>query len=192
MGHAKTQQRLQARELERRAWELCVVREMSQYEAAQELGVTQSAVSKAIKRLEQQVIAENRGRVMAQKVRQSAKLDHVYREALKSWEKSKQLAIKRRKTTKGTGPSADEQAMVEQKEQSGDARFLAEARGALSDQRKLWGLDAPTKIQQVDPHRPHAEMSTADLLDAVKSLSDGKHDVAAAMALAVAETQGEH
>ena len=43
--------------------------------------------------------------------------------------------------------------------QHGDPRYLDEARKALADLRKLWGLDAPQKVDVRASRNPYADMT---------------------------------
>ena len=47
--------------------------------------------------------------------------------------------------------------MVE--DQHGDPRYLGEGRKALADLRKLWGLDAPQKVDIRATQNPYADLS---------------------------------
>ena len=107
-----------SRERERRAWELR--QQLWTHERiAAELGVTHQAVTAMLKRVDRRVLAKLDAEVALQKAAQTAQLQYIADEAMQAWE-----------SCKSSGP---------------DPRFLGEARGALSDLRKLWGLDAPAK-----------------------------------------------
>lgn len=76
------------------------------------------------------------------------RLEHVYSEAMDSWEKSKAGRHSETETTTGLGvPVRSTSRQVA----SGDVRYLTEARQALTDIRELCGLD-PTKAEVLEVH----------------------------------------
>ena len=121
---------------------------VSQRQIAQEEGITQSAVSKILRRVEARVLEELMARVEQQKVRQSLSLEHVYRQSLAAWEASKADATRRvqTKTQTAAGASSGTVAQLVVENRHGDPRFLEIARKALADQRRVWGLDAPQQL----------------------------------------------
>ena len=62
--------------------------------------------------------------------------------------------------------------------QHGDPRYLDEARKALADQRKLWGLDAPQKVDLRASRNPYDDMTEEALRDELakqtRLLADGE------------------
>lgn len=137
---SKRRRILQARERERQAWSL-TQRGRTQGEIATELGITQPSVSKILARLEQRVLGELAGSVQELELRQAARLEYLYREAVDAWESSKPL-------------SAVDGSAAAERRAPGDRRFLAEARTVLADLRRLWGLDAPVKVEAPSTDRP--------------------------------------
>lgn len=146
------------RELE--AWEL-VAQGFSQREIAKRIGISQPAVCVMLDRIQQRVLATLEKKVKLEKSRQSAILDYVLAEAAAAWRESKDaFKVSTKKTRKKPrrlsasgavirNPDDDEaddglqleELMNRAESRYGDARFLAEIRGALADKRKLWGLD---------------------------------------------------
>lgn len=120
----------------------------SQHQIAADLGISQPAVSKLLKRIETRLLRELTETVGRQRARHALRLDHLYAEAMRAWDASKADSTRRRqrKTQGGAGADATVAELVVEN-QHGDPRYLDEARKALADHRKLWGLDAP---QQVD------------------------------------------
>ena len=121
---------------------------LSQRQIAAEEGITQSAVSKILQRLEARVLEELVARIEREKARQTLRLDHLYRESLQAWQASKADATRRvqKKTQPGAGTTSATVAQLVIETQHGDPRYLEVARKALADQRRLWGLDAPQKL----------------------------------------------
>ena len=136
---------VQAREVRVLDWS---VAGLSQRQIAAEEGITQSAVSKILARVEARVLEDLVARVEQQKVRQTLCLDHLYRESLQAWEASKADATRQvqKKTTPGLGVPGTTVAQIVSASQHGDPRYLEVARKALADQRRVWGLEAPQKL----------------------------------------------
>ena len=106
------------------------------------------------------------GRVEQQKVRQTLCLDHLYRESLRSWEASKDDATRRVQRTTHAGAGGAVGATVAQlvvETQHGDPRYLEVARKVLADQRRVWGLDAPQKLDVRATRGPFEAMTDAAL-----------------------------
>ncbi len=143
-GH-ESHAHVQARE--HRVWERSVAG-WSQRDIAAEEGITQGAVSKILQRVEAQLFTEFVARVEQQKARQDRSLRFIYQEGLKAWEASKEDATRRvqQKTHPASGGSGTTVAQLVVETRHGDPRYLDVARKALADHRRLWGLDAPHKV----------------------------------------------
>ena len=148
--------RIRTREL--RAMELTVLG-WSQHQIAADLGISQAAVSKLLKRLETHLLRELTETVQRQKARQTFRLEHLFAEAMRAWNESKADTTRRRQrqTQGGDGAGATVAELVVEN-QHGDPRYLDEARKALADQRKLWGLDAPQKVDLHASRDPYDDM----------------------------------
>jgi DNA-binding CsgD family transcriptional regulator len=155
--------RIRTREL--RAMELAV-QGWSQPQIAADLGISQAAVSKLLKRIEGRLLRELAETVQRQKARQTLRLDYIFAEAARAWHASKADTTRRRQrqTHGGAGAGATVAELVVEN-QHGDPRYLDEARKALADQRKLWGLDAPQKVDLRASRDPYDDM-TEDALRA--------------------------
>ena len=160
-GH-EPRARIRTREL--RALELMVLG-WSQHRIAADLGVSQAAVSKSLKRLETRILRELTETVERQKARHTLRLEHLFAEAMRAWEQSKADSTRRRQrqTQGGAGGAGATVAEVVVENQHGDPRYLDEARKALGDHRKLWGLDAPQKVDVRASRNPYDGMTEADL-----------------------------
>ncbi len=150
--------RIRTREL--RVMELTVLG-WSQHQIAHDLGVSQAAVSKILRRAEERVLRELCTIVERQKVRHTLRLEHLFAEAIHAWGDSKADSTRRRqrKTQPGHGGTGATVAELVVQNQHGDPRYLDEARKALADHRKLWGLDAPQKVDVHASRNPYDEMS---------------------------------
>lgn len=156
-GH-EPRARIRTREL--RVLELTVLG-WSQHQIAADLGVSQAAVSKTLKRVELRALRELSAIVERQKARHTLRLEHLFAEALRAWDQSKGDATRRhqRKSDGGPGGTAVTVAEIVVENQHGDPRYLEEARRALADHRKLWGLDAPQKVDLRASRNPFDEMT---------------------------------
>lgn len=135
------------RERERVAWDLRK-RFWTEARIADHLGITQPAVHQILKRVEARVLADLKADVEATKARQTAQLERVAEEAFSAWEHSCTLA-ETVKTVTQTESGESEPAVRDEKTTQShkcDANLLNQARGALEDIRKIWGLDAPVKV----------------------------------------------
>ncbi len=159
-GH-EPRTRIRTREL--RAMELAVLG-WSQHQIAADLGISQAAVSKILKRIETRILQELAETVERQKARHTLRLEHLFAEAMRAWEQSKTDSTRRRqrKTQAGAGATGATLEIVTEN-QHGDPRYLDEARKALGDHRKIWGLDAPKTVDVRASRNPYDGMTEDDL-----------------------------
>lgn len=71
-------------------------------------------------------------------------LEVVFAEAMTAWEESKRPAVT---TTVETDEDGKKVKKTQTRYQCGNPSFLAEARDALEQIRKIWGADAPSKVE---------------------------------------------
>ncbi len=135
---------MRIRERERRVLQLVVVGR-TQHQIAAEVGVSQPAVSKILKRVEERLLAELAPMVDRWRVRQTLRLDHLYAESVTAWEASKQDAMRRRQR-KADGPGGGTVAELVSENRHGDPRFLELARKTLADLRELWAINPPDRV----------------------------------------------
>ena len=159
-GRGGHEPRARIRTREVRALELATLG-WSQHQIAADLGITQAAVSKLLKRVELRLLRELGDQVERLKVRQTLRLERLYAEALHAWEASKADTTRRRqRQTQGqAGGRAGTLAEVVVENQHGDPRYLDEARKALADHRKVWGLEAPQQFDVRASRNPYAGMT---------------------------------
>ena len=139
------------RERERRAWELRQ-KLWTQDRIAAELGITQQAIAAIFKRLDKRFLAKSDQLIAEQKASQTERLLYLAEQAMRAFERSQEDAVTvttttgRFKVTKdGEAIPLPDEEKVQRVGQAGCPGLLTEARNALADIRKLWGLDAPTK-----------------------------------------------
>jgi DNA-binding Lrp family transcriptional regulator len=132
----------------------------SQYQIAAALGISQPAVSKILRRLEDRLLADVAWKVDRQRARQTLRLEFLYAEAVRAWRASQEDAVrKRQRKSGGTGGASVAELVSENRH--GDPRFLDEARRLLADLRLVWGVNAPDRLA-VDA-TPFASLSDAAL-----------------------------
>lgn len=86
------------------------------------------------------------------------------------WDRSKTDATRRRQrqSDAGTSGGADHTiAEVTVESQHGDPRYLDESRKVLADLRRVWGLDAPQRLDLRASRTPWDHLSEAELVDRV-------------------------
>jgi hypothetical protein len=126
--------------------------------AKQSLGeVTQQAVSKMLLRVEKRLLAQMSEQVKLMKVRQTRILEEVVYNAMTAWEESKKPQ-KSLTTKQGAGENGQPGPVLGTeltlRDSHGDPRFLEQARKALADIRKIWGVDEPARTRSDITGRP--------------------------------------
>ena len=133
---------------------------MSQRHIAGDLGISQAAVSKIVARVERRALSDHAELVIRMKGQQTLQLDHIRQQAMAAWHASKSEATRRRqRRVEGGTDEAQTIAEVTVESRYGDARYLSEARAALADLRKLWGLDAPQKVDIRATRSPYVDLT---------------------------------
>ncbi len=118
----------------------------TQHQIAGELGVSQAAVSKILRRVEERLVQDLAPMVDRLRVRHTLRLDHVYGEAMTAWIDSKTDAVRRRqRKSDGSGTGTTVAELVSEN-RHGDPRYLDVARKALADLREVWGVNAPERL----------------------------------------------
>ena len=158
--------RIRTRQL--RAMELRVLG-WSQPRIAADLGITQAAVCKLLKRVETRALRELAETLGRQKAQQAFRLEHLFAEAIRAWHASQADSTRRRQrqTHGADGPGATVAELIVEN-QHGDPRYLDEARKALADARKLMGLDAPQKLDLRAALESYEGMSEEALREALE------------------------
>jgi hypothetical protein len=173
-----------ARQREADAWRLRCDGD-SQEAIATELGVTQQAVSLMLKRVTRRVVGRLDAEAEARIALHAARLERIYKAAIKAWDESKQPKQKSR-SHKTVVPAAaadlaamlDGQALIgglpspsvirevsvkEASKSDGNPIFLEVALRADAELRKLHGVNAPKKIDLLDKRRPLEKLSDEEL-----------------------------
>jgi hypothetical protein len=119
-----------------------------------------------LKRVRKRVFAHVAEGVMAYAGEQHERLDYIINEAMDAWERSKLNAESEEVTTEETEieapsgfggsdsiPATSKKTKRISKGQCGDPRYLEQARGAMADQRDIWGIEAPKRTEQTTTER---------------------------------------
>ena len=126
---------------------------------------------KIARRVEERLLADVAHKTDRQRARQTLRLEHIYGQAMQAWQGSKQEGLRRRqrKTEHDSGTGSTVAELISEN-RHGDPRYLDEARKALTDLRKVWGVDAPERIS-IDAVSQFASMSDEALeLELVRHL----------------------
>lgn len=143
------------REREREAWRMRVQDLMTHDEIAAKLNVDRSTVGKMLKRMRTKFEGTTQEEVEQFRMEQLETLQMMAAEALNAWRRSLQ-SEKSVTKKKGSGGEDDEGSgggrggevtITNVRDSDGDPRFLAEARAAMADIRKIMGVDAPMKTE---------------------------------------------
>jgi hypothetical protein len=120
----------------------------SQHEIAAKLDVSQPAVSKTLKRIEDRYSAELGATFKRLRANQVLKLQNIYNESIKAWHRSLETGRVRRRQRKADGAGGAGQMVAEivSENSHGDSRYLEAARRALADLRALQGLTPPIAV----------------------------------------------
>jgi hypothetical protein len=159
----------------------------TQQQIAETVGISQPAVSKMVRRIEDKLTADLSYKAERQRARQTLRLEHIYGQAMHAWQDSKQEGLRRRqrKTEHDGGPGSTVAELISEN-RHGDPRYLDEARKALTDLRKLWGVDAPERVS-IDASTLYASMSDvaleAELIRHVRLLQSSAPAIDGATAL---------
>lgn len=168
------------REREVRAWALACAGK-PQTDIAAELGITQPAVCQILKRVSTRALKQLQGDVEQRKALHTARLEHIFSEAMGAWEASKKPRQKSRSRKTivplnlaeliegqpliGGAHSVPlrEETVKEAISTDGDVAKLQTALQADAELRKLWGINAPKKIDLLDQRRPLEKLTDAEL-----------------------------
>ena len=117
----------------------------TQRDIAKQYRVSQPRVSQICKSVEQWLMPQLMEQIRELKTQHTARLQHLYHEAVIAWENSKTDEIVR--------TESDDGVSVRTRPRTGDAAYLREARAALGDIRDVWGANAPVNVHAVNELR---------------------------------------
>ena len=142
-------------ERERLIWKYRTEELLTHMQIAERLNLDRSTVSYALRRIRQRVSTDLLEAAEQYRVEQADSLQMIAAEAIQAWHESKKSEKSVTKKSAGKGVEDDdghrvvgrngEVTISNVRDQDGDPRFLAEARAAMADVRKILGVDAPEK-----------------------------------------------
>lgn len=154
------------RERERRAWELR--QQLWTHERiALELGVDHSTITKMLARIRQRMLVQLNVEVGSRVAEQVGQLDQIADQSYQAWIKSKEPEKEvQKKVSKGKGlRSGSEETSSRVSERGGDVRYLEMTVRALQDIRKILGIEAPVRQQNVSLTLDDLKSMTDDELE---------------------------
>lgn len=158
MGAERHRQRTADRSME--AWRLRA-KGWKQSEVAEQLGISQQAVSQLLHKIEARLVDEFVEDARREKIRQTELLLAIYEEAMEQWRRScgdaerEQVVTGRVKVTDQGGVfELPDQVTKTTEGQSGNPALLEKAMSALAAIRAIWGLDAPKKTDVTSGGEP--------------------------------------
>ena len=163
----------------------------SQHEIAVSLGISQPAVCKILQRLETRMLSDAALKIERQRVRHTAQLQFLYREAVAAWKKSQADAVRRRQQKREGRAATGSLAEIVSENRHGDPRYLEQARKTLEDLRAVWGLDAPERLS-IEATSPFATMSDAALEAEIVRQARLLRQLGAATIIEVPVKEGAH
>jgi hypothetical protein len=152
---------------------------------AEQLGVTQQAVSLILKRVSARAMKQLDADVLSARAVHTARLERIFAEAMHAWDESKkprQKSRSRKTIVPAAGPDLAEmhvgqqiigglptaavlreETVKEASKSDGDVGYLQAALHADAEQRKLHGINAPKKIDLLDKRRPLEKLTDEEL-----------------------------
>ena len=111
-------------------------------------GLSRQRIHVIVRQVEAWLAPQLVERVRELKARHTTSLEHVFRESMAAWEKSKADRLKFRNGTTANGEINE----TTREQTCGDPRFLDAAMKALTDIRKMWGAnEAPARETYTEP-----------------------------------------
>ena len=119
-----------------------------QVDIAKEIGVNQSTVSRDLKTLHKQWLADAAISYDKAKGRELAKIDRLEREYWDAWERSKEDAeIEIREQAGATKDDARARLRREKRGRTGDPSFLRGVQWCIEQRCKIFGVEAPKELK---------------------------------------------
>ena len=111
---------------------------------AERYDITKNTITQIVNRVESELSRRFMEAHMAMRVRNTRRFEQVYFRAVRAFEESSNAAT----TEVVSETKGNENRTVTTKTSSGDPRYLKEAREALEAVQRLWGLNAPERVQK--------------------------------------------
>lgn len=126
----------------------CLQRGETTTATAKKFGLTQPRIVQIGQSVDKWLRPQWMDHILDIRVRHCESLTHLFCEAMAAWERSKLDAVtvtKKAGNKPGEHGGPFDEESTQTRGQAGNPAFLAEARAALADIRKIWAADAPVK-----------------------------------------------
>lgn len=120
--------------------------EMTYEQIGEKFGLSKQRVHKLAQQIDKWYIPQMMEKIREIKVRHTGSLDRIFRKSMMGFEASRRDSIE--STEKES--EGEVETTIKRKTNAGSPAFLSEARGALSDIRKIWGADAAVSANDDD------------------------------------------
>lgn len=104
-----------------------------------------NSITAIVKKIDKWLIPQFMGDIRAIKCQHTERLLHIVSEAMAAWERSKRDKVQFEHERDDTGRLT--LLKMKREAQAGNPTFLATAMKALEDVRKIWGADAPVRME---------------------------------------------
>lgn len=118
--------------------------------------ITHQSVGVTCMKIDDWLAQQYMDKIRQLRVRHTAQLEHVYRESMEAWEKSKQVGVTETTEQEEESPPNGKSAPAgpirkkrQERHQCGEEAFLSSARSALADIRKIWAVDKNPKVADI-------------------------------------------
>jgi hypothetical protein len=139
LSPANKRRQTQARGRSLKIYERFLEGTCTQTQIAKEFNLTSGRICQIVHALDAEVLERLTEKRSALKARQHGQLEHVAREAMRSWEESKKPAETTK--TKSIDGVLGDQTETTISHRPGDSRYLDQALKAMDGIRKIWGLE---------------------------------------------------
>lgn len=154
---------------------------------------THTAVREAVHKVSQWVKLATFETIIEFRERQTETLEQMVEEAIEAWHKSKgEVKVKTTKSGKVDKDTTSVDEVTERVEIShGETGYLDQARQAMADIRKIWGVDKPAKLELGTPDDGNIldRVAGVDLSEAIRK--EGQKLIATADALKAKENESK-
>lgn len=113
-------------------------------EISAEFGISKNAISSVVQKVESELSRRFMEAHMQMRVRNTSRFEQLYFRAVRAFEESVGDDISQVVSDTSSGQNTT----TTTKKASGDPRYLKEARESLEGIQKLWGLNAPERVQK--------------------------------------------
>lgn len=119
-------------------------------EIAAEFNISRQGVHDAVHKVSEWIRLETFDAIIEFRHRQTETLEQMVHDALKAWRDSigpHEVTTTKEGSTAGENGGPYDETSVKSEELNGTAAYLGEARAAMADIRKIWGVDKPQKLE---------------------------------------------